>query len=161
MADEQQIQIPSGLCVITTFGSITQQTVQCWTEMRSHSEKQGLTNVGWMMVPGTLVEKARNDAVRGMLAAFEGKAKWILFVDGDMVFEPTALQRMLVTAFGTCPWADVVGAYCSLKGDLALPTLDTGTGTWESIYPGRGPLEVMRTGAAFLLCKRHVFDRIP
>ena len=161
MSNPGQIQIPAGLAVITTHGHITAQTVQCWSEMRSYSEKQGLNNVGWTMVPGTLVEKARNDAVRTMLGAFEGKAQWILFVDGDMVFDPTSLQRILVTAYGTCPWADVIGAYCSLKGDLALPTLDTGTGTWESIYPGRGPVEVMRTGAAFLLCKRHVFDRIP
>lgn len=156
-----QVQIPPGLCVITTYGHITQQTVQAWGEMRHHAHSVGLTNVGWTMVPGTLVEKARNDAVRAMLTAFEGKAQWILFVDGDMVFQPDSLQRLLVTAFGACPWADVVGAYCSLKGELALPTLDTGTGTWESIYPGRGPLEVMRTGAAFLLCKRSVFSRVP
>jgi hypothetical protein len=155
------MQIPAGIACITTHGHITQQTVQCWSEMRSYSEKLGLSNVGWTMVPGTLVEKARNDAVRTMLGAFEGKASWILFVDGDMVFQPDSLHRLLITAYGSHAWADVVGAYCSLKGELALPTLDTGTGTWESIYPGRGAVEVMRTGAAFLLCKRHVFDRIP
>jgi hypothetical protein len=155
------VQIPPGLCVITTFGMVRQETVQCWMEMRSHSEKAGLLNVGWTMVPGTLVEKARNDAVRTMLAAFKGEAQWILFVDGDMTFEPTSLVRILSTAYGSTPWADVVGGYCTLKGDLGLPTIDTGTGTWESIFPGRGPVEVMRTGAAFLLCKRSVFDRIP
>jgi hypothetical protein len=158
---QDTVQIPAGLCVITTYGSVTAQTVQCWTDMRSYSEKQGLRNVGWQMVPGTLVEKARNDAVRAMLGAFQGSAQWILFVDGDMVFEATALHRILLTAYGTTPWADVIGGYCTLKGELGLPTIDTGTGTWESIYPGRGPVEVMRTGAAFLLCKRHVFDRIP
>lgn len=158
---DQQIQIPSGLCCITTFGTIQQATVQSWTDMRSYSEKMGLHNVAWAMVPGTLVERARNDAVRTMLGAFQGQAQWILFVDGDMVFAPESLHKLLITAYGTTPWADVCGAYCSLKGDLALPTLDTGTGTWESIFPGRGPLEVMRTGAAFLLCKRHVFERIP
>lgn len=129
-------------------------------EMRSHSEKQGLTNVGWSMIPGTLVEKARNDAVRAMLASFNGQAQWILQVDGDMTFEPSALQRILVTAFGSAPWADVVGGYATLKGDMGLCTIDSGTGTWESHYPGRGVIEVMRTGAAFLLCKRHVFQRV-
>ena len=130
-------------------------------EMRSHSEKQGLHNVAWITVPGTLVEKARNDAVRNMLGAFNGQAQWILFVDGDMVFQPDSLQRILVTAFGTTPWADCVGGYATLKGELALPTCDTGSGTWESIYPGRGPIEVIRTGAAFILCKRHVFEQLP
>lgn len=155
-----EIQIPAGIVCVTTYGPIRHETAQHLMEMRSHAEKQGLHNVGWQMVPGTLVEKARNDAVRMMLGAFQGNAQWILFVDGDMVFEATSLQRILLTAYGSCAWADVVGAYCTLKGDIALPTIDTGTGTWESIYPGRGPVEVMRTGAAFLLCKRHVFDRV-
>jgi hypothetical protein len=158
---DQQVAIPAGLVVCTTYGPIRHETAQCLSEMRSYSERLGLLNVGWLMVPGTLVEKARNDAVRTLLGAFEGKAQWILFVDGDMTFEPTALQRILVTAFGPCQWADVVGGYCTLKGPLGLPTIDTGTGTWESVYPGRGPVGVMRTGAAFLLCKRHVFERIP
>jgi hypothetical protein len=156
-----QIQIPPGLCVVTTFGSITGQTAECLMNMRSHSEKNGLTNVGWGMVPGTLVEKARNDAVRHLLGAFDRTAQWILYVDGDMTFQPDALMRLLQVAFGTHPFADVIGAYCTLKGDVGLPTIDTGTGTWEPVYPGRGPVEVMRTGAAFLLCKRHVFERLP
>lgn len=163
-----EIQIPPGIVAVTTYGQIRGETSQCLMELRSHCEAHGLKNVGWVTVPGSLVEKARNDAVRTMLGAFEGHAQWILFIDGDMVFAKDALFKpgnpvsgLLVTAFGQCPWADVVGAYCSLKGDLALPTLDTGTGTWESIYPGRGPVEVMRTGAAFLLCKRHVFERVP
>jgi glycosyltransferase involved in cell wall biosynthesis len=158
---EQQIAIPAGLVCVTTYGQIRGETAQNLMEMRSHAEKQGLHNVGWAMVPGGLVEKARNDAVRTMLGAFQGNAQWILFVDGDMVFEPSSLQRILITAYGSHPWADVVGGYCTLRGEIALPTIDTGTGTWESVYPGRGVVEVMRTGAAFLLCKRHVFERLP
>jgi hypothetical protein len=56
------------------------------------------------------------------------------------------------------PSADAIGAWCPLRGELALPTIDTGTGTWESHYPGSGILPVMRTGGAFLLVKRHVFE---
>lgn len=155
------LQIPPGMVCVTTYGEIKSETVQCWSDMRSYSERVGLLNVAWPIVRGTLVEKARNDAVRQMLGLFEKTAQWILFVDGDMTFEPNALHRILETAYGRCQWADVIGGYCSLKGDLALPTIDTGTGTWESVYPGHGPVEVMRTGAAFLLCKRHVFDRVP
>jgi hypothetical protein len=160
----QQIAIPAGMVCITTHGHITGQTAQLWSDMRSYSERLGLGNVAWGIVPGTLVEKARNDAVRSMLAAFpspEGpQARWLLFVDGDMTFPPDSLQRILVTAYGSHTWADIVGGYCSLRGELALPTMDTGTGTWESIYPNSGVREVMRTGAAFLLVKRHVFERM-
>ena len=78
-----------------------------------------------------------------------------------MTFAPDAILRILQVAYGSHPWADVVGGYCPLRGDLALPTIDTGTGTWESHFPGGGVVEVMRTGAAFLLVKRHVLTAIP
>lgn len=165
---QQQVAVPAGVVAVTTYGSIRGETASCLMEMRSSAEKAGLQNVGWATVPGALVDKARNDAVRVMLNSFRhpppdgpSQAQWILFVDGDMVFAPDALQRILGTAYGTHPWADVVGGYCTLKGEPALPTIDTGTGTWESHFPGRGVLEVIRTGAAFLLCKRNVFDRLP
>ena len=57
-------------------------------------------------------------------------------------------------------FADIVGAWCPLRGDPYLPTIDTGTGTWEPHEPGQGPVEVIRTGAAFILVKRHVFERM-
>lgn len=125
-------------------------------ETRSHSEKQGLVNVQWLMIPGTLVEKARNDAVRNMLR--DPNAGWLMFADGDMTWQPDALLRILGTAYGELPHADVVGGYCNLRGDLALPTIDSGTGTWESWFPESGTVEVMRTGAAFVLVKRRVFE---
>src|SRR2546430_1595490 len=152
---DKQVAIPSGLVCTTTYGVITHQTAQALMEMRAHSEKQGLANVQWMFIPGTLVEKARNEAVRQMLKAGAG---WLLQVDGDMTFAPDSLQRLLVTIYGEMPHLDALGAYCPLRGELALPTIDTGTGTWESHFPGSGVLEVMRTGGAFLLVKRHVFE---
>ena len=122
---------------------------------RSFSEKNGLTNVEWDSVPGSLVEKARNEAVRRMLRGGHG---WLLFIDGDCTFEPNAVLLLLQAAYGEIPAADAMGAWCPLRGELALPTIDTGTGTWESHYPGSGILPVMRTGGAFLLVKRHVFE---
>lgn len=150
-----QFQVPSGLVVITTYGSITQQTAGCLLECRSHNEKNGLGNVEYQMIPGTLVEKARNEAVRTMLRKGHG---WLLMIDGDTVFQPDAILILLKTAFADMPFADVVGAWVPLRGELALPTIDTGTGTWESHFPGSGVMEVMRTGGAFLLCKRRVFE---
>jgi len=140
---------------VTTFGMITQQTTQCLLNARSFSEKQGLQNIQWLMIPGSLVEKARNEAVRQMLRAGHG---WLLFVDGDCTFDENAIIAMLQSAYGEMPAADAIGAWCPLRGELALPTIDTGTGTWESHYPGSGILPVMRTGGAFLLVKRHVFE---
>lgn len=151
----QQLSIPSGLVCVTTFGMITQQTTQCLLNARSFTEKQGLLNVQWITLPGALVEKARNEAVRQMLRAGHG---WLLFIDGDCTFDENAILLVLQSAYGEVPQADAMGAWCPLRGELALPTIDTGTGTWESHYPGSGILPVMRTGGAFLLVKRHVFE---
>ena len=157
MADPQQIQIPPGHVCVTTYGMLTHQTTSCLLEARSFSERNGLNNAKWYTMPASLVEKARNEAVRNMLK--EG-AGWLLFVDGDCTFPPDAILRVLQTAYAETPHADVVGGYCPLRGDLALPTIDTGTGTWESWFPNSGTVEVMRTGGAFLLTKRHVFEAL-
>ena len=154
MAEPTQIQVPAGAVWCTTYGQIRGETAQALMEARSFSERNGLANVRWAMMPSTLVEKARNECCRQTLA--DANFGWMMFIDGDMVFDPNAVVRMVQTAFGSHQYADVLGGYCNLRGDPALPTTDTGTGTWESCFPGSGPIEVMRTGAAFLLVKRHV-----
>lgn len=156
MADT--IQIPSGHICVTTYGVLRHETAMALMEMRSHSERQGLVNVRWYTLPSALVDKARNDAVRSLLADPAGQ--WLLFVDGDMTFSPDALLRLLQTAYAELPHADILGAYCPLRGEMAIPTIDSGTGTWESHFPGSGVIEVMRTGAAFILIKRHVFENM-
>jgi hypothetical protein len=153
-----QVSIPPGMVALTTYGSIVFETHHAIMEMRSLSEKQGLTNVSWQSIPGILVDRARNQAVVQLLK--NPQLQWLVFVDGDCVFPPDALIRLLAYAYHENPAADVVGAYNVLRGEPYLPTIDTGTGTWESHFPGSGPLEVMRTGSAFILIKRHVYERV-
>lgn len=156
MAD--QIQVPNGHIVMTTWGSVRQESAQALLDSRSFCEKNGLSNLTWMMLPGALPEKTRNEAARQLLR--DPAAGWLLQIDADMQWAPEAVLQLLQVAYGTHPHADVVGAYCPLRGELALPTIDTGTGTWESWFPGSGTVEVMRTGAAFHLVKRHVFENL-
>ena len=158
MADEPRINLPSGHVVVTTFGAITQQTVGCLLEARSLSERQGANNITWRMEPATLVERARNAATRAAL--HDANAGWLMFIDGDTTFTPDAILHMLHSAYVETPHADVVGGYVPLRGDIALPTIDTGTGTWESWFPQSGTVEVIRTGAAFVLVKRHVLEAL-
>lgn len=161
---DQQIQIPSGLVCVTTYGPIRHETAECLMNLRSHTEAQGVRNVRYVMMNGILVEKTRNEAARMCLRDGFG---WLMFIDGDCTFPADALVAtppngrpgLLQTAFGSMPQADILGGWCPLRGELSLPTLDTGTGTWESIFPGSGVLEVMRTGGAFVLVKRHCFER--
>jgi hypothetical protein len=154
----EQFSVPPGLVVVTSHGSIVTDTAFALMAMRSYTEQQGLVNIQYAQQPGALVDKVRNDAARTLL---KSQAQWLFFLDGDMAVEPTTLHALLATAFHTHPHFDVVGCYTNLRGGLGLPTIDTGTGTWEKWYPGSGVVEVMRTGAACVLIKRHVFERVP
>lgn len=159
MTAPAQIQIPNGMVVVTTYGTIQMETVAALLEMRSHTEAQGLRNAQWLFIPGGLVDQARNRAAATLLS--QPQAQWLLFVDGDAVFPPDALLRLLGFAYHEAKdVCDAVGGYCTLRGEPYLPTIDTGTGTWEPWLPQQGPVEVMRTGSAFILLKRHVFERI-
>ena len=155
---EQKVEIPPGLLAFTSYGSITVETFQATLDMQRHALSKGLSNVSIATVAGNLVDKTRNEAALQMLA--NPHFKWLWFLDGDMVFRPQLVEQMLSTAFVITPWADMVGAWCPLRGKPYLPTIDTGTGTWESTDAGIGPLEVIRTGAACVLIKRHVFERM-
>ena len=153
------IQLPPGHVTITTYGSITLETSSSLIALQKRLCDVGLGNtVRLNAVPGNLVDKARNEAARELLG--NPAAQWLLFIDGDMAFAPNLVETMLTTAYHELPFADVVGAWCPLRGEPHLPTIDTGTGTWEPTLPGQGPLEVIRTGGACILIKRHVFERM-
>ena len=142
---------------ITTYGPIRHETAWATLEARSFTEQHGVNNIKYTMEPATLVERARNAAVR---QAIRENQQYLFFCDGDTVFAPDAILAMLKTAYVDYPNADVVGGYVPLRGDLALPTIDSGSGCWESWFPDSGVVEVIRTGCAFLLIKRHVLDAL-
>lgn len=159
MTEPQKVQVPNGMVAFTSYGSLCMETVMAWGEMREQSARAGLSPV-WTCVPGSLVDRARNTAVAAFLN-HQPALGWLLFVDGDAVFKPDALMKLLQAAYADYPQGDVMGGYCVLRGEPYLPTIDTGTGTWESVLPGHGVVEVMRTGSAFILLKRHVFEKVP
>jgi hypothetical protein len=85
---------------------------------------------------------------------------WVLQIDADAAPIPhDIVLALLYDAYVLAPEADVVGAYCQLKTPPHLPTIDTGTGTWEIHFPGGGLLPVMRTGGHCLLVKTPILTR--
>jgi hypothetical protein len=156
----QAIEIPPGVLAVTTWGMVRAATTQALWDLRAFNDGQGIKNIHYTLVAGGLVDRARNESARGMLAGANPRREYLMFIDADMKFAPDAMARILHTAYGLCPWADVVGGYCQLRGKPYLPTIDTGTGTWESHDAGMGPVEVIRTGSACILIKRHVFERM-
>lgn len=151
-----EYQVPPILLALCSPGSIRVETSIALAQALRHCDKAGL-QIQVSHFGGALVDKARNDAARSALSGGFGA---VLYIDGDMVFGPDAIMRLIESAYLHSPWADIIGAYCVLRGG-AVPTIDTGTGTWESHYPGSGTLEVIRTGGAFLLVKRHALERVP
>lgn len=156
MSEPQGFQCPSGVVCWTTHGIVQSATVQSINESRAFCERSGM-QFDWREMPGGLVDKARNDAVEFLLRSPAG---FLLFLDADMVWQPPAVAQLVQSAYAELPWADIVGAWCPLRNPPYLPTIDTGTGTWEPHEPLQGPMEVIRTGGAFVLVKRHVFERM-
>ena len=156
-AQPEGFPLPPGVVFLTSHGHVQLDTVRSWTDLRAACVERGFRNIGFEYMPGSLVDKARNESASALLAS---PGQWLFFIDADMTFAPDTFFVVLQTAFKDCPWADIVGAWCPLRGEPYLPTIDTGTGTWEPHEPGQGPLKVIRTGAAFILVKRHVYERM-
>lgn len=152
------ITVPSGIVAITTYGPILADTAAALLAMQQRLTELQIRGIQFIFVPGNLADKARDEAAQMLLNTQHG---WVTFIDADMQFEPTLLERLLTTAYGTHAQADIVGGWCCLGGDPYLPTIDTGTGTWEATPANVGVLPVIRTGGACLLIKRHVFERVP
>ena len=137
-------------------GSIDDSFAHSLANMRSWCDRNGFHAVEWVTVPATLVEVGRDEVISH---ALKESYSWALQIDADASpFAPDLLAQMLWTAFIARPDADVVGAYCQLKGSYA-PTIDTGSGTWEIHYPGEGILSVIRTGAHAILVKPAICAR--
>jgi len=160
MSEEQTKQLSDTHGMVATVviaGHVDDIYAAAHEEMRVHNEREGFTKIEYRRWPATLVENGRDAAVKHALAH---NYDWILQIDADMApFPPDACLRLLNHSFGLLSHSDAIGAYCSLKGGMHLPTIDTGTGTWEPWFPGSGMVEVIRTGCAFLMCKTTAFRR--
>ena len=152
-------QMPTcGHFCLTTFGHVTAETLISYADTRVFLAQHGLTNIRFPVVSGILVDKARNEAAAQMLA--DPESQFLFFVDGDMQWQPDAVARVFETAYKDLPDAAIVGGWCALRGEGHIPTIDPGSGTWEPIAPNSGPMNVMRTGSAFVLIKRIVFETL-
>lgn len=140
------------------MGGIDEGYASAHEEMRVHNVLNGFTNIEYRRIPCVLVESGRDEAA---IHALQQRYDWVLQIDADASpFPADALVRLLQRAYVDAPDADVVGAYAQLKQPPYLPTIDTGTGTWEEHYPGEGLLRVVRTGGHFFLTKTSAYLRM-
>lgn len=163
-AELSQLRALKGLvATVVLSGTVQEDFAACREEMRVWCVRNGFDGIEWKTENAVLVEHGRDACLQHALAPNPATKQpaydWCLQVDADATFPPDALLRILHTAYVRAPDADVVGAYAQLKHPPFLPTIDTGTGTWEPHFPGEGILPVMRTGAHFLLIKTRVLTR--
>lgn len=126
-------------------------------ELRCYNIANGFANVEYKRFSCILIESGRDECAAH---ALRENYDYVLQIDADASpFPADSLVRLLQRAFCDLPDADMVGAYCQLKQPPYLPTIDTGTGTWEEHYPGEGVLPVIRTGGHFHLVKVSAYKR--
>lgn len=118
------------------------------------------------VLSGPRIAHARNQVVHAALATPE--VQWLLLLDSDMTFDADTLDRMLATAEARD--LAILGGLC-FAGDVdhLRPTTytverDASTGrlvcSLELSYPYERAFRVHATGAAALLVRRDVFERV-
>lgn len=107
---------------------------------------------------GPMVDLGRNELVKQFLAS---PCEYLLFVDTDMTFSPSMVQRLYDKAM---PDRILSGHCVSIDGKpvskIRHPD-DEGNDKWFLIGdPGDGVVQVDITGAAFLLTHRDVYEKV-
>lgn len=113
--------------------------------------------VQWSVVQGSILTSQRNELVQRM------KGDWILFIDADMVFDVTAIGRLIKAREEQD--LDVLGGLCFQRVSPHQPTMymreqPTSGGylfleKWDDDI-----VEVDGTGLAFVIIHRRVFERM-
>lgn len=139
---------------------------QCLNQLLIH-DRTGPGHIvdDFRMVSGTRIASSRNDVVRGFLV-HPDHPDWLLFLDDDMVFQPTLLDDLLAAA--DPEERPIVGALCFTGGmtGRVRPTmlvtvsadplvLDT---VWN--YEPNALNGVDATGAAAILIHRRVLETL-
>lgn len=152
------------------YDMIDPLTVRCMRNLQKPSTHPSSPVYGASIVSDTIaigVDEARNTLTHDMMQ-FDipklGKVTHILWVDADMTFEPDALVRLLAHDL------PIVGGLCFNRREPYQPVLlrkhhesfAVGGRRLGFVYHYRPNTleEVEATGAAFLLIKREVFEKL-
>ena len=158
MTEEVDIKgLPGLVATVNLTGTIEAACAEALSHVRSFCDRNDWHAVEYKTFYAVLVEAGRDAVVQW---ALDNDYSWLIMIDGDAAPIPAQLVPYLVNKiFVEFPQADVIGAYCQLKGPPHAPTIDTGTGTWEVHYPNSGTMEVIRTGAHAFIAKTSAYKR--
>jgi hypothetical protein len=108
-------------------------------------------------IQGSILTMQRNEAIQRM------EGDWLLFIDDDMVWDPTAVGRLVAVQKEYD--LDMVGGLCFRRSDPHQPTMymrqSPNEGSYNYLEKWDNDLvEVDATGMAFVLIHRRVLERI-
>lgn len=138
----------------TYDGTIVYETLRCMDAMVLHSQQQGL-KIGCWRQPGANLLDNRNTCVN---LAKKYEAKYIFFVDADMIFPKDTLVRLLSRQ------VDIVGAlYFNRSRPFTPNACYYRNKKWEPISNWRHGLldDLDGIGTGLMLIKMEVFEVVP
>jgi hypothetical protein len=106
----------------------------------------------------TVVQIVTNDIADGRnKAVMQAEGEWLWFIDTDMLFAPTTLERLLAHE------VDVVQVLCLKRHPPHEPIVWEDSPTAMSVVPRGSPrlIEVQSLGAGGTLYRRTVFESMP
>lgn len=110
----------------------------------------------WGDEMGAIIPNNRNRLVK---KAIEHECRWVLQIDDDMIFKPTAAMQLMSHG------KDIISGLCVRRVAPYFPAVynkdESGKHqTIKSGWPRKGLLEVDAVGGAFLLVDTNVFKRV-
>ncbi len=152
---DRTVPLDALICTLSHNGEIKAQTHKCFDRLIRASVKAGL-NLGMDRQSGALIPLSRN---RGAEKSVDSGAKFLLFIDSDMVFEEDALMRLMKHD------KDIISGIAVSRAAPFTPVakMRKPDGMYDvkaGLNEGR-LFEVDGVGAAFLLVKTSVFKALP
>lgn len=155
--DRQQDQVCVGTIAMVTRDTVAAPTAISWMM----SDQSFLGPDQWIkkfIVQGNVLVFQRNQCIWNM------EGDWILFIDSDMSFQPSAVSTLVLTRqkFDL----DIIGGLCFQRTDPFQPTMYVKAANVEHGYTflekwdADAAVEVDATGMAFVLIHKRVFERI-
>lgn len=156
-AVEQSSRLDTYIAAPSYLGPVEPETQMCFDSLYQHEAKRrNLVTIPVRKSYGSLIAQNRNNLVKDAISA---NAKWILFIDTDMVFPENIIELLQKHD------VDVVGGVYHSKQPPFVPIMGKKNSdhSYTSItkYPENTLMEVDAVGTGCVMFRMDIFRRIP
>jgi glycosyltransferase involved in cell wall biosynthesis len=147
-----------GTIAICTRGRVSAGTAISWL-MTDYGFLNAGETVSRYFIEGNMLAQQRNECVQRM------QGDWLMFIDDDMIFPPSAIRTLVETQRKFDSTIDMLGGLCFQRGAPYQPTMyvrdpESGQYQFREVWDDDAAVEVDASGMAFMLIHKRVFDRI-